>query len=38
MGKLVVTMQDHDHFAQEWSFIENGKVTPTEVFHSLRKK
>jgi hypothetical protein len=38
MGKLVVTMQDQDHFAQEWSLIGNGKVTHTEVFHSLRKK
>jgi len=37
MGKLVVTMQDHDHFSQEWSFFENGKVTHTEVFHFTRK-
>lgn len=38
MGKLVVALKDRDHFTQEWSFIENGKVTHTEVFHFTRKK
>jgi hypothetical protein len=37
MGKLVLTLQDHDHFAQEWSFFENGKVTHTELFRFTRK-
>jgi hypothetical protein len=37
MQKLVVTIQDHDHLTQEWSFIENGKVTHTEVLHFTRK-
>ena len=33
MEKLVVTIQDREHLTQEWSFIENGKVAHTEVFH-----
>ena len=37
MEKLVVTIQDHDHFLQEWSFVENGKVTHTQVLHFTRK-
>jgi hypothetical protein len=37
MGKLVVTIQDHDHFTQEWSWMENGKVAHTETFHFTRK-
>jgi len=37
MEKLVVTLQDHDHFTQEWSFAENGKIIHTEVLHFTRK-
>ncbi len=37
MGKLVVTLQDHAHFTQQWSWMENGKVAHTEVFHFTRK-
>lgn len=37
MGKLVVTVPDRNHLIQEWSFIENGKVTHAEVFRFTRK-
>jgi hypothetical protein len=37
MGQLVLTMQDHDHFTQEWSWMENGKVAHRQVFHFTRK-
>jgi len=37
MGKLVVTLQDHAHFTQQWSWVENSKVAHTEVFHFTRK-
>ncbi len=36
MDHLTVTMQDHDHFTQEWTWKENGK-THTEVLHFTRK-
>lgn len=37
MGKLVVTIQDHNHFTQEWTWMEGGKPAHTEVFHFTRK-
>jgi hypothetical protein len=37
MGKLVLTVQDHDHLTQEWSWMENGKVAHRQVFHFTRK-
>jgi len=37
MGRLVLTVQDHDHFTQEWSWMENGKVAHRQVFHFTRK-
>jgi hypothetical protein len=37
MGKLVVSIQDHDHFTQEWTWVEGGKPAHTEVFHFTRK-
>lgn len=37
MGKLVVTVQDHDHFTQEWTWLEGGKPAHIEVFHFTRK-
>lgn len=37
MGKLVVTLQDHDHFTQEWTWMEGGKPAHTEVLHFTRK-
>ena len=36
MDHLRVTLQDHDHFTQEWTWKENGK-SKTEVFHFTRK-
>lgn len=36
MDHLVVTLQDKDHFAQEWTWKENGK-TKSEVFRFARK-
>jgi hypothetical protein len=36
MDHLTVTMQDHDHFAQEWTWKEGDK-THTEVFNFTRK-
>lgn len=37
MGKLVISLEDHNHFTQEWTWIEGGKPAHTEVFHFLRK-
>ncbi len=36
MDHLTVTVQDRDHFTQEWTWKENGK-THTEVLHFTRK-
>jgi hypothetical protein len=36
MRKLVVTLQDKDHFTQEWTWIEKGQ-SKTEVFKFTRK-
>ena len=36
MHHLTVTLQDRDHFAQEWTWRENGKVH-SEVFRFTRK-
>jgi hypothetical protein len=36
MHQLIVTLQDHEHFTQEWTWIEKGK-TRTEFFHFTRK-
>lgn len=38
MHELKVTLEDDQHFSQEWSFYENGKLANTEVFHFVRKK
>jgi hypothetical protein len=37
MGKLVLTLQDHDHFTEEWTWFDGGKPAHTEVFHFNRK-
>jgi hypothetical protein len=37
MGKLVVIIQDHDHFTQEWTWFEGGKPAHTELFRFTRK-
>lgn len=37
MDNLTATLQDRDHFTQEWNFVENGKVTHSETFHFTRK-
>lgn len=36
MDHLTVTVQDRDHFTQEWTWKQNGK-SKTEVFHFTRK-
>lgn len=36
MHRLVVTLEDHNHFTQEWTYFEKGKAT-TEVFRFTRK-
>jgi hypothetical protein len=37
MVNLTVTMPDHDHLIQEWTFLEKGKAQ-TEIFTYTRKK
>ncbi|MBZ5527026.1 MAG: hypothetical protein LAN71_03865 [Acidobacteriia bacterium] len=36
MRGLVLTIVDHDHFTQEWTYLEKGKAA-TEVFRYTRK-
>jgi hypothetical protein len=36
MHQLVITVQDHDHFTQEWTWVEKGQ-TKTELFRFTRK-
>ena len=37
MGKLVVTLQDHEHFTQEWTWTEGGRPADTAVLRFVRK-
>jgi hypothetical protein len=38
MRKMVLTIQDKDHFTEEWFFNQNGKDGDHGVFHLTRKK
>jgi hypothetical protein len=38
MRKMVLTIQDKDHFTEEWFFNQNGKDGEHGVFHLTRKK
>ncbi|HEX4602656.1 MAG TPA: hypothetical protein VH724_01560 [Candidatus Angelobacter sp.] len=38
MRKMVLTIQDKDHFTEEWFFNKNGKDNEHGVFHLTRKK
>jgi hypothetical protein len=37
MGKLVITIQDPDHFTQEWTWMEGGKPADTSILRFTRK-
>ena len=37
MRKLVIRIQDRDHFTQEWTWVEGGKPPHAEVFHFTRQ-
>ncbi|MBZ5507919.1 MAG: hypothetical protein LAO78_20855 [Acidobacteriia bacterium] len=38
MRKMVLTIQDKDHFTEEWFFNKNGKDNEHGVFHLTRKQ
>jgi hypothetical protein len=38
MRKMVLTVQDNDHFTEEWTYQQDGKDADHSVFHLSRKK
>ncbi|MBZ5497177.1 MAG: hypothetical protein LAP85_12300 [Acidobacteriia bacterium] len=38
MHRLAITIQDGDHFTQEWTWRERGKADTIEIFRFTRKK